>query len=547
MTKPLTLEQFRQYLAERPAPKPKKPKDEFAFRGNKPTTPEQITRLYRERKRNALPEHLRPKQRPRLDLSPEEQRRRLYKTVNRPKAVPDHSTEYWRLYDLARHNPQLSKDKPNYVPRTTPYVRKPRYGKRLGRRIKETRWSGTAATLRPHIARQIRQAHGLISRKPPAIPRGTLTQTQLHAVLDYVPHLGEFWWIAGQHTGSEAGYVQHQTFTRPHKGAKNPAHASKRFPDPHLGLRPQRATSPHPPRSYPGGRILTGRTREQHPVDRHNNPICKPCITLPIHTDTRGPDGLIHRHEDHHLVRPYNPLRVITVGGVTYPAWQLAILWMGAGYVFDFQYNSIPVPSRVGQRQLSDEGCEVFVPSPDNNTLLTATRLPQRASDLSKMLCNDPNDRSKATYNSPAAPVFRDGNTLNLCWDNIRPDTAPIYPSHDDLLKAQRKFNALYKRKLQKERQFQAMTAQEKRNHLSNQARKERINKERAQHRAIHKYDLDKCIISQPFNRVQNKWVVQIPCKPKSTFFSYDDALAHYTETMCKINSSQPKPAKQNN
>jgi hypothetical protein len=475
-------------------------------------TPEQITayntartREWRQRKRDKLPEALRAKCRVRLELSTREQLDRLYKTINRPAMtytvppgedyipkppVDPHSTEYYRLYDLARHTPYLGgKDKPNYVPRTTPYIRKPRrYGGRLGRPIKETRWLGTAPTIRPDILRKIKQTHALIPRAKPTIPRGTLTQTMLHDVLDYAPHLGEFYWIAGGHTGNLAGYERHNTPTRLHKGAKYPHHAPKRFPDPHLGLRPQRPAS-----------IITGRTQEHHPIDAHGNPICKPTKRLAIRTVTRLPDGTTHTEHDHHLVRPYNPMRVITVGGVTYPAWQLAILWMGAGYTFDLQYNSIPVP------HYNDE--------PDKNTLLIAHTL----------------------NNKPAPPVFRDGNTLNLKWDNIRPDLAPIYPTEEMLSAAQAKFDKKYAKLKQQERTFHALSAENKRKAISDKYRKQRIAREKRQLHETTKYDASKCITETTFNKVQNKWIVAIPYQEKQVFFSEADAIAHHTQAIATL------------
>jgi len=169
---------------------------------NSPLTPEQIAAYNvarvqecRERKRNALPEHLRPKRRNRYpELPAKEQLNRLYKAINRPAltyTVPPgehyfphpkddgHSAEYWRLYNLARYDPNpLGKPRSEYIVPTNPKRKPRRRDIRLGHPAVETKWSGTT-TLRPHIARQIKQAHGLISRKPPAIPRGTLTQTQL--------------------------------------------------------------------------------------------------------------------------------------------------------------------------------------------------------------------------------------------------------------------------------------------------------------------------------------------------------------------------------
>jgi hypothetical protein len=520
----LTVEQFRQYLAERPAPKPEKPKRPLGetLRGSKPTTPEQITaynsartRLYRERKRNALPEHLRSKQRPRIDLSPEEQRRRLYKAIKNPsmsytvppgeytpytakeKQVDDHSATYLRLYNLARVT-KTSNHRTAYVAPTNP-KRKPRHPwGRLGRPAVERRWAG-GTTIRPSILRK----NKLLSKSPrltPTIPRGTLTQTMLHEIMDYVPHLGEFWWISGQRTGSPAGYDRHLTHTREHKGAKYPAHAPKRFTDPYAGLRPQRATSPHPPRSYPGGRIITGRTRELHPIDAQGNAICKPTVRLPIHTDTRGPNGVIHTHHDHHLVRPYNPMRVITVGGVTYPAWQLAILWMGAGYTWTQAYDLTPVSKCNSE--------------PDNNTLLTAYTLD----------------------NKPAPPVFRDGNTLNLSWDNIRPDLPPIMPNQEMLIAAQAKYDRKYAKLKQQERTFKALSAENKRKAISDKIRKERIQREKRQLRESTKYNQDKCITKTTFNKVQNKWIVAIPTlKNTQTFFTYEDALAYHTDTINTI------------
>ena len=503
---------------------------------NSPLTPEQITayntsrtRDYRERQRIKLG----TKCRPRANLTRREQLDRLYKAINRPAmsyTVPPgehyyphptgdtHSAEYTRLYNLARHNPQLTKEKAEYRPRTTPYVRKSRRcNGRLGRPVKETRWSGLAPTIRPSILRKNKLLSKSVHRPNgdaprPAIPRGTLTQTMLHEIMDYVPHLGEFWWISGQRTGNEAGYDRHLTHTREHKGAKYPAHAPKRFADPYAGLRPQRATSPHPPRSYPGGHIITGRTRELHPVDKNNNPICKPAIKLTIHTTTRDANGLEHITHDFHLVRPYNPMRVITVGGVTYPAWQLAILWMGAGCKWLYAYGAVaptPVPSRADLREQVGEGCKGN-DEPDTNVDLTFTMLDGR----------------------PAPPVFRDGNTLNLTWDNIRPDLPPIMPTQEMLIAAQRKYDKKYAKLKQQERTFKALSAENKRKALSDKMRKERIAREKRQLRESTKYNQDKCITKTTFNKVQNKWVVAIPYQEKQVFFSEADAIAHHTQVI---------------
>jgi hypothetical protein len=132
--------------------------------------------------------------------------------------------------------------------------------------------------------------------------------------------------------------------------------------------------------------------------------------------------------------------------------------------------------------------------------------------------------------------VFRDGNTLNLSWDNIRPDLPPIMPNQEMLIAAQAKYDRKYAKLKQQERTFKALSAENKRKAISDKIRKERIQREKRQLRESTKYNQDKCITKTTFNKVQNKWIVAIPTlKNTQTFFTYEDALAYHTDTINTI------------
>ena len=475
---------------------------------NSPLTPEQIAaynyaRLVEHRDRKN-PDRVRYA--PRQRLTPEQQLEKLNKIriqgafVSQPKlltpAEKARDDAYWRLYDLARTQPGKPKVKP---------LRGPHKAKRPSGRpvVDQNYWSGTA-TILPHIATKAAAITRLLNqakrkRYPPSVPRGKLTQTFLHALLDYDPATGHFQWISGPLTGNIAGYDYHANYLHVHKGNKHPSHDPLVTPDPYQGLKPQSPHSPTPPAYYRGGSIITA-GHNRGPIDGNGLPIYKPAVRLPVHTTTTDPvTGLIATTHDFHLVRPYNPMRHISVRGHDYPAWQLAILWMGAGAHFTMQYlGQTPVPA---------------IADPEINTSLTFTQLDNR----------------------PAKPVFRDGNTLNLAWENIRPDLPPIYPTQDDLAKAQHKFNKQYRRDKQKQQHWASLTKPQKKEFLTNKAEQDKLRKENNFNNRLERYKRPNCITVRAFNIMQNEWIVHIPHTEPKSFFSELEANAYYDATIALL------------
>jgi len=104
--------------------------------------------------------------------------------------------------------------------------------------------------------------------------------------------------------------------------------------------------------------------------------------------------------------------------------------------------------------------------------------------------------------NKPTLPLFRDGNTQNLAWENIK----PVPPTTEELQNQA-------KRKLKPRKKYA-------------RSRVPRIKYENT---------AENCIKEIAFNALNTQFVVKIPYKKSATFFTYDEALAFF-------NNNNPKP-----
>ena len=315
-------------------------------------------------------------------------------------------------------------------------------------------WAPTTAR-DPKLIRLIQRTEKryLASKKKykpvPAIPRGTLTQAVLRTLVEYQPDSGNFIWLTGRNAGLVAGVFKRILY--------HASHAGKRHVDKHRGIPPTdprryRSNKPKPCR---GGSIIKGVNASTR--GHQKNAV----LRTYKHRDPKT--GSITEH--HYFVRPYEPSLTLRIGGVVYPGWQLAYLYMGAGGVWDYPTPNSP-PNDIILPQIRTS-------TPETNTALTYPAL---------------------KTNRPTRVNFRDHNTLNLAWENIKPEP----PTAAEL----QKFINSY----------------------VNPRRK------RVKSRANNIITPEKCIKKVMFNKLTPQFTVKLPNVKERIFWTYDDAMTYYTE-----------------